>query len=172
MASTFAKALARLAEREFDEYGTLHETHPAMQRRIKGYWDEINLDFTTVSVPWSAVFVSSRVKGQEPFPRNSSLPQLIQNSSSQRRRMRQTALECFGLFLSTSMRRKLATSFKTIGAETSLPSRMQRPTTLTCPIPRSSLKRVPMAQADMCALSVATKATRWETALFVSRFLV
>ena len=68
MASTFAKALARLAEREFDEYGTLHETHPAMQRRIKGYWDEINLDFTTVSVPWSAVFVSSRVKRAGALP--------------------------------------------------------------------------------------------------------
>jgi hypothetical protein len=62
MASTYARALARAAEKEFDLYGSFHETTAVMQRRIAAYWTEIGLRFTSVSVPWSAVFVSSHVK--------------------------------------------------------------------------------------------------------------
>jgi hypothetical protein len=62
MASTYAKALARAAEREFDVYGRFDETHPTMQQRIRRYWEDIDLNFDTVVVPWSAVFVSYQVK--------------------------------------------------------------------------------------------------------------
>jgi hypothetical protein len=60
--STFAKALARAAEKEFDDFGTFHETTPTMQTRIRGYWTTIGLSFPGVATAWSAVFVSSLVK--------------------------------------------------------------------------------------------------------------
>lgn len=61
MPTTYARALARLAETEFDDYGHLHETTPTMQTRIRGYWAGIGT-FTNVTVPWSAVFVSAMVR--------------------------------------------------------------------------------------------------------------
>ncbi len=63
MASTYAKALARAAEKEFDLYGSFHETTSLMQRRIARYWSDIGLRFPGVGVAWSAVFVSAQVKG-------------------------------------------------------------------------------------------------------------
>jgi len=62
MASDFAKRLAKLAEREYDNYSRLHETTATMQRRIKWYWSSIGMRFPGVSTPWSAVFVSANVK--------------------------------------------------------------------------------------------------------------
>lgn len=62
MATTFAKKLARKAEDEFNNYHIYDETAPIMAARIKTYWTDIGLSFPGVGVPWSAVFVSSRVK--------------------------------------------------------------------------------------------------------------
>lgn len=63
MGSTYARALARAAEKEFDLYGSFHETTSLMQRRIARYWTDIGLRFPGVGIPWSAVFVSAQVKG-------------------------------------------------------------------------------------------------------------
>jgi Uncharacterized protein conserved in bacteria len=62
MPTPYAKALAKLAEDEFDNFGGLHETTSTMQTRIKMYWTSIGLSFPGVSTAWSAVFVSSHVK--------------------------------------------------------------------------------------------------------------
>ena len=62
MPTTYAKTLARLAEKEYDDYGSFHETSPTMQARIKTYWTSIGLSFPGVATAWSAVFVSSHVK--------------------------------------------------------------------------------------------------------------
>lgn len=58
----FAKKLAKIAEQEFDDYSSFHETTPTMQTRIRGYWTKIGMSFPGVATPWSAVFVSSMVK--------------------------------------------------------------------------------------------------------------
>ena len=62
MPTTYAKTLARLAEKEYDDYSSFHETSPTMQTRIKMYWTSIGLSFPGVATAWSAVFVSSHVK--------------------------------------------------------------------------------------------------------------
>jgi hypothetical protein len=62
MASTYAKKLAKLAEDEYNDYGTYHETSPTMQTRIRNYWTSIGLSFPGVSTAWSAVFISAHVK--------------------------------------------------------------------------------------------------------------
>jgi hypothetical protein len=58
----YAKTLARLAEKEYDDYSSFHETSPTMQTRIKMYWTSIGLSFPGVATPWAGVFLSSHVK--------------------------------------------------------------------------------------------------------------
>lgn len=62
MPTPFAKTLARLAEREFDDFHGVHETQTAMANRIKGYYQTLGFAFESVGVAWSAVFVSALVK--------------------------------------------------------------------------------------------------------------
>lgn len=61
--SAFARRLAGIAEDEHTRFHLLDEADPELCKRIKKYWTELRLGFTScVSVPWSAVFVSWCVK--------------------------------------------------------------------------------------------------------------
>lgn len=62
MPTTYAKRLASLAENEYDQFHGFHETNSRLAARIKKYWNDIDLSFPGVGVPWSAVFVSFFVK--------------------------------------------------------------------------------------------------------------
>ena len=61
--STFARALAGIAEEQHTKFRFMNEADPLLCKQIKKYWDDLRLGFTScVTVPWSAVFVSWCVK--------------------------------------------------------------------------------------------------------------
>lgn len=62
MATVFEAALASAALAEHARYGGLDEDTDAMGARIRAYYAGLGFPFASVSVPWSAVFVSWCVK--------------------------------------------------------------------------------------------------------------
>ncbi|WP_191083614.1 DUF2272 domain-containing protein [Roseococcus microcysteis] len=62
MLSPFEAVLAKTAQQEFSVYGGLDEDFPPLSDRIRQYWEDLGFTFTSVEVPWSAVFVSWCVK--------------------------------------------------------------------------------------------------------------
>jgi len=62
MLSEFEKAVARAAQTEFDSFHLNSENDPPLAHRIEQYWRGLDLDFKSVTVPWSAVFVSFSIK--------------------------------------------------------------------------------------------------------------
>jgi len=59
--SAFARRLADIAGKQYDKYHLLREQDPVLAAQIALYWQGIEA-FEDVSVPWSAVFVSSCVR--------------------------------------------------------------------------------------------------------------
>jgi len=57
-ASTFAARLAAIAEEELTNFHDLVETDPQLRHRIQHYYSTLGFTFESVSVAWSAVFVS------------------------------------------------------------------------------------------------------------------
>lgn len=58
----FQKKLTTIAGREFERFHLLRENQEPLKTRIEEYWDDLGFTFQSVSVPWSAVFVSWCVK--------------------------------------------------------------------------------------------------------------
>jgi hypothetical protein len=58
----FQKKLASAAGRELEKFGLFRENQDPLMSRIREYWKELGFKFESVSVPWSAVFVSWCVK--------------------------------------------------------------------------------------------------------------
>jgi hypothetical protein len=62
MASKFCTDLAKLAEEQHNKFHFIQEGDEPLRSQIKKYWQDLGLGFTSVSIPWSAVFVSWCVK--------------------------------------------------------------------------------------------------------------
>ena len=62
MLSEFEKAVARAAQAEFDGFHLNSENDPPLAHRIEQYWQGLDLHFESVTVAWSAVFVSFCIK--------------------------------------------------------------------------------------------------------------
>ena len=62
MSTVFEKRLATLAQAQFDRYRWLRENQDPLASQVKTYWTDLGLAFPNVAQPWSAVFVSWRVK--------------------------------------------------------------------------------------------------------------
>ena len=62
MSTAFEKRLATLAQAQFDKYRWLRENQDPLASQVKTYWTDLGLAFPNVAQPWSAVFVSWRVK--------------------------------------------------------------------------------------------------------------
>lgn len=62
MPTPYAKRLAAKAMKEYDTYRFYSENDPKLAARIPIYWKATTSKFTSVSVAWSAVFISWCVK--------------------------------------------------------------------------------------------------------------
>jgi hypothetical protein len=62
MASTFARAVSRIALDQHARFQIFRETDPPLARQIEAYWRDLGFPFPGVATPWSAVFVSWCVK--------------------------------------------------------------------------------------------------------------
>ena len=62
MASAFARQLARIAQKQYDQFHFDSEDDPPLARQIERYWTELKMHFPGVGTAWSAVFVSWCVK--------------------------------------------------------------------------------------------------------------
>jgi hypothetical protein len=58
MASAYANEIARVAEKEYDDFHFDSEDDPPLTARIKDYWAGAGFPFPGVGTPWSAVFIS------------------------------------------------------------------------------------------------------------------
>ena len=56
--SVFTKRLSTIAMNEYSKYRFLRENQDPLKSRIPTYWSATSTAFTSVAVPWSAVFVS------------------------------------------------------------------------------------------------------------------
>jgi hypothetical protein len=68
MASAFCTNLAKIAEEQHSKFHLIQEGDQPLRSQIKKYWQDLGLGFTSVSVPWSAVFVSWCVKKAGALP--------------------------------------------------------------------------------------------------------
>ena len=62
MASKFCTDLAKIAEEQHNKFHLIQEGDEPLRSQIKGYWRTIGIPFQSVTVPWSAAFVSFCVK--------------------------------------------------------------------------------------------------------------
>lgn len=62
MATKYCTDLAKIAEEQHARFHLIQEGDEPLRSQIKRYWQDLGLGFTSVSVPWSAVFVSWCVK--------------------------------------------------------------------------------------------------------------
>src|SRR5205823_14561418 len=58
MLSDFEKAVGLTATGEYNSFHLNSENDPPLSDRIEQYWDDLDLEFQSVAVAWSAVFVS------------------------------------------------------------------------------------------------------------------
>jgi len=56
--SKFTNRIASIAQAEHQKFHLLRENQPPLSARIPAYWSATRSAFTSVEVPWSAVFVS------------------------------------------------------------------------------------------------------------------
>jgi hypothetical protein len=62
MTTTFASKLAETAIGQHEMFKNQHEGDPGLSAQIKKYWNDLGFQFSSVTKPWSAVFVSWCVK--------------------------------------------------------------------------------------------------------------
>jgi hypothetical protein len=58
MPTPFQTKLATIAQQQFNRFRLLRENQPPLSNQIQKYWTDLGIPFGSVSVPWSAVFVS------------------------------------------------------------------------------------------------------------------
>jgi hypothetical protein len=62
MPSNYQSDLGATAVEQFNKYRNFNETDTPLANQIRKYWSETGFGFTSVDVPWSAVFISWCVK--------------------------------------------------------------------------------------------------------------
>lgn len=58
MSTPYQRALATVAQTQYDRYHLYRENQNPLAQQIQRYWTNLGFQFQNVSVPWSAVFVS------------------------------------------------------------------------------------------------------------------